>query len=29
MHFVEMLMPEAKKDNEVIEADIMDAEVLD
>lgn len=29
MNFVEMLMPEAKKDNEAIEADIVDAEVLD
>jgi hypothetical protein len=29
MEFVEMLMPEAKKDNEAIEADIMDAEIMD
>jgi hypothetical protein len=29
MNFVEMLMPEAKKDNEAIEADIVDAEIID
>lgn len=29
MNFVEMLMPEARKDNEAIEADIMDAEIID
>lgn len=27
LHFVEMLMPEAKKDQDVIEADILDADV--
>lgn len=27
--FVEMLMPEAKKDNETIEADIMDADIVE
>jgi hypothetical protein len=29
MHFVEQLMPETRKDNEAIEADILDAEVID